>query len=373
MERETTDDRGKPSYRPDGVLQLHVTERCNLRCAHCYQDNAPNDELPLRDLLAIVEQFKELLELWRQEAMGLPVRGQVRVTGGEPFVRPDFMDLLEALSADGEQVTFAILTNGTLVDAAVARRLAELAPAFVQISIDGARGTHDGIRGPGCFDRAESAVRHLVKAGVRASISFTAHRGNFREFAEVARLGCALGVSHVWADRLVPLGGGSALSEQLLTPTEAREFFGIMLQARIEAACSAFGDTEIAMHRSLQFLVAGERPYRCRAGDSLITVMPNGDVYPCRRMPIPVGNLMQTPLTELYYGSDLLRVLRDPQRVSDGCDGCRYAGACRGGARCISYAMTGSPFAADPGCWLADGRRQRDRGGVAAGGPDADG
>jgi radical SAM protein with 4Fe4S-binding SPASM domain len=373
MARETTDDRERPSYRPEGVLQLHVTERCNLRCAHCYQDGSPDRELPLRDLLKIVEQFKELLALWRQEAMGLPVRGQVRVTGGEPFVRPDFMELLGALSADRRQVSFAILTNGTLIDAAAARRLAELAPAFVQVSIDGARETHDGIRGPGCFDRAESAVRHLVEAGIRTSISFTAHRGNFRQFAEVARLACALDASHVWADRLVPLGGGSALAEQALTPDETREFFAIMLQARIDAACSVFGGTEIAMHRSLQFLVAGERPYRCRAGDSLITVMPNGDLCPCRRMPIRVGNLMQTPLAELYYRNDLLRRLRDRQQVSDGCDGCRYVRACRGGAKCLAYAMTGSPFAADPGCWLARGRGRQGGAGTVAGGPGAGG
>jgi radical SAM protein with 4Fe4S-binding SPASM domain len=120
------------------------------------------------------------------------------------------------------------------------------------------------------------------------------------------------------------------------------------------------------MIRALQFLVAGERPYRCRAGDSLITVMPNGDVYPCRRMPILVGNLMETPLAELYYRSDVFRALRDSQRVSDGCDVCRYAGVCRGGARCVSYAMTGDPFTADPGCWLAGGRCRSEGSGVDA-------
>ena len=362
-----TDDRDRRSYRPHGILQLHVTERCNLRCAHCYQEAQPREELPFHDLLKVVEQFKELLDLWRQEAIGLPVHGQVTVTGGEPFVRPDIMAILEALAAEGESLRLAILTNGTFIDAGVACRLAELDPAFVQVSIDGARETHNRIRGPGSFEGAASAVRHLVKAGVRASISFTAHRGNFREFAEVARLGCALEASHVWADRLVPLGVGSALSEQMLTPAETREFFEIMLKARIDAACSAFGGTRIAMHRSLQFLVAGERPYRCRAGDSLITVMPNGDVYPCRRMPILVGNLMETPLAELYYRSDVFRALRDPQRISDGCDGCRYARVCRGGARCISHAMTGGPFSADPGCWLAGGRGREAGSGMAAG------
>ena len=109
------------------------------------------------------------------------------------------------------------------------------------------------------------------------------------------------------------------------------------------------------MHRALQFLVSGQRPYRCRAGDRLITVAPNGDVYPCRRMPIRVGNLMETPLTELYWASEELRVLRDTARVPQGCEGCRYAAWCCGGDRCLAHAVTGNAFTADPGCWLARG------------------
>lgn len=347
------------SYRSHGVLQWHITEHCNLRCSHCYQSDRRIDELPLAGLLTILDQFRDLLTAWRSESLGLTVRGHVTVTGGEPFVRPDFMDLLDILAADRDGFGFAILTNGTLIDAGVARRLAELGPAFVQVSIEGGRATHDGIRGPGSFDKAVAALEHLVVANVRTFVSFTAHRGNFREFSKVAQLGTDLKVSRIWADRLVPQGRGAALSEQTLTPTETREFFEIMLAARIDAACGAFGQTEIAMGRGLQFLVAGEKPYRCRAGDSLVTILPNGDLYPCRRMPILIGNVLDTPLVELYYGHEVLRALRDRDRISDGCEACRYAGFCRGGDRCLSYAATGDPFRADPGCWMAHGEGER--------------
>ncbi|MEA3325633.1 MAG: SPASM domain-containing protein, partial [Euryarchaeota archaeon] len=76
---------------------------------------------------------------------------------------------------------------------------------------------------------------------------------------------------------------------------------------------------------------------------------PNGDLYPCRRMPIRAGNLLETPLIELYYESDLFCALR--KRISEGCEGCFYSGLCRGGLRCLSYALTGDPFTTDPGCW----------------------
>ena len=168
----------------------------------------------------------------------------------------------------------------------------------------------------------------------------------------MARLGRKLRVARVWSDRLIPCGSGATLGSQLLTPQETREYFELMRQAQKQAQRAWFGCTEIAMHRALQFLVAGGQPYHCTAGDTLITVQPNGDLLPCRRMPIRVGNLLETPLRELYQ-CDLFQSLRDRECVIAGCEGCAYAGQCRGGLRCLSYAVTGDPFVADPGCWLA--------------------
>ncbi len=345
---------GETPYRPRMlVLQWHLTERCNLRCAHCYQDGYAGEELSHQQLLDILGQYIELLDTWRSRSL-TPIDGHVTVTGGEPFARRDFLGLLEVFAALEDRFSFAILTNGTFIDAAMASRLRDLGPRFVQVSMEGIQTTHDGIRGPGTFDRTVEAIRHMVEAGVRATISFTAHRQNFREFPAVARLGRQLGVSRVWADRLIPSGSGEALSEQVLTIEETQEFFELMLQARGEGKRRWFGSgTEISMHRALQFMVGDGRPYQCGAGDSLITVQPNGDLYPCRRMPIPVGNLLETPLSELYYSADLFQSLRDRNHVSTGCESCSHADRCRGGLKCLSYAVTGDPFRADPGCWQA--------------------
>jgi radical SAM protein with 4Fe4S-binding SPASM domain len=342
----------KDFYIPRGLLlQWHITERCNLRCSHCYQSDYSGQELQFDNLLKVLDQFKDLLSLWRRKVGRLPVRGHITVTGGEPFIRRDFLDLLEIFSANKHYFSFAILTNGSFIDAAMARRLRKLGPAFVQVSVEGTQATHDKIRDTGNFDRTVSALKHLVKEHIRTLISFTAHRDNFREFSEVAQLGRKLRVSRVWADRLIPSGTGLALQEQMLTSDETREFFEIMLRARRKAKRHWFSRTEIAMHRALQFLVAGGKPYHCTAGDTLVTVQPNGDLYPCRRMPIRVGNLMETPLAELYYESSLFRALRNRNCISDDCQSCFYSKLCRGGLKCLSYAMTGDPFKADPGCW----------------------
>jgi len=340
-------------YHPGSLLlQWHITERCNLRCAHCYQEGYSGMELGFNELLGVFGQFKDLLNSWNSNSKR-PVRGHITVTGGEPFLREDFLDLLDLFSTHRDQLSFAVLTNGTHIDAKMARYLKGVGIGFVQVSIDGSRETHDRIRGEGSFDRTVAAIGHLVKAKVRTLISFTAQTGNFREFPDVARLGRRLGVSRVWADRFIPEGkGGSNQETEVLTPLETKEFFKIMERAESKYGRGWFSRTEIAMGRALQFLVAGGRPYSCKAGDSLITVMPNGDLYPCRRMPIRVGNLLETPLSELY-NCETFRELRNKDKISEVCRDCVYAGACRGGLRCLSYAVTGDPFRTDPGCWIA--------------------
>ena len=341
-----------PYIPPSLLLQWHVTERCNLRCSHCYRDSEKAGELGLDELLGILAQYEELLADWRSQQEGDRPRGHITLTGGEPFLRPDFTELLDVVASKPGWFSFGILTNGTLVDAALAARLRTLGPRFVQVSIDGVPATHDAIRGAGSHREAVAGVRNLVRAGIRTLISFTAHRGNYREFPEVARLGRRLGVARVWADRLVPVGDGIALRHLSLTPDETREFVQLMARARGGRLARWLSRTEIAAHRALQFVAGGGRPYRCSAGDTLIALQPNGDVYPCRRMPVRAGNVLRTPLREVYDRSDLLVALRTRSEACTGCTSCAFARLCRGGLKCLAHALHGDPFAGDPGCWL---------------------
>lgn len=340
----------RSAYRPPRLLlQWHLTNRCNLRCAHCYQDDY-RDGGGLAGWLPILEQFRAFLK-----STSPRIRGQLTLTGGEPFAHPEFPALLEHVAALRDEFSFAVLCNGTLIDDAMARRLAAWAPRFVQVSLDGTPATHDALRGAGNHAAVVAGIKRLVGAGVRTLLAFTAQRDNFREFPEVARLGRRLKVARVWADRLIPQGQGEALRG--LSADETREFIELLRQTKLNAESGLAGrfgkgtaSTEIALHRALQFL-AGGPAYRCTAGDTLLTVMPDGTLYPCRRLPIDAGNLHRTPLSELY-DAPLLRQLRDPASVASGCEQCAYERLCRGGLRCLSYAVKKSFTVADPGCWL---------------------
>ncbi|MDH5638931.1 MAG: radical SAM protein, partial [Nitrospinota bacterium] len=333
-----------------------VTSRCQLRCAHCYQeDHGGEGELPLEGLLGILDQYRQLRMEWNRDH-GHDARGHVTVTGGEPFARSDIWALLERLSACRNEFGFAILTNGECVDAAMARRLKKLGAAFVQVSVEGSRETHDSIRGEGSLGRVERGLKHLIADGVNTMVSFTAGAGNYLQFPEVVEFGARLGVGRVWTDRLIPCGSGASLETMNIKQTE--EYLNIVAgQAGRRRGLLSKG-TEVAAHRALQFITAGGRPYRCNAGDGLITIMPDGALYPCRRMPAEAGNVTKALLRDLYYQDGLMAKLRDPDNIPQACQGCIYKRFCGGGLRCLSFAECQDPFKADPGCPLANKEEQ---------------
>jgi radical SAM protein with 4Fe4S-binding SPASM domain len=333
-------------------LQWHINESCNLRCRHCYQEGYDSADPSLDELLDMLHLFAKFLNRWKTTEGD--TGAHINITGGEPFLREDIFDFLEILNKDFRSLfSFGILTNGTLIDEKSANRIKEVHTGFVQVSIEGTEDTHDSIRGRGSFQKAVNGLKCLIKAGVPSLISFTANRENFREFESVAKLGKKLGVSRVWADRMIPYGCGKDMGDTTLTPDETMEFFRIMAKSGRKSFLSMGSHTEIQMCRALQFLAGGGTPYSCSAGDTLVTIMHNGEFLPCRRMPIPVGNLKQQSFEDLYYNNEMMKTLRDRNRVSKGCENCRFQPACRGGLRCLSYAVNGDPFTADPGCPLA--------------------
>ncbi|HWP96973.1 MAG TPA: radical SAM protein [Syntrophomonadaceae bacterium] len=303
------------------TIQWHITERCNCHCLHCYQEEVRTESTATQ-----LEQTHNEIQSFLKCRPGI-----ITITGGEPLLHPGFFNLLAKL-----EQPFGILSNGTLIDPAMASRLAEHKPSFIQVSIEGREKTHDSIRGRGSFRAAVEGIKNLVRSKHRVLISFTAHQRNYRELPAVARLGRKLGADKVWVDRLIPAGSGNAL--QGLAPDQNRELFSLMRKS------------QVAMDRALQFL-AGGQPYRCQAGRSLMAILPNGDVLPCRRMPIVAGNLMQNTLEEIYQ-QDIMQNLRQDSGAK--CSGCLYQQICQGGLRCLAYALTGSPFAPDPGCWIAN-------------------
>ncbi|MCX7711193.1 MAG: radical SAM protein [Clostridia bacterium] len=325
------------------TFQWHITSRCNLRCKHCYQESYDHRELEYSQLMAVIDQYKDLLKKLNR-------KGHINITGGEPFIREDFFSLLEVLNQNHQHFSFGILTNGSFIDQAAACRLKNLNPAFVQISIEGDEEIHNSIRGEGNLERVLQALKCLRKNDIKTLVSFTAHRGNYKTFPAVAGLCRRNGVFKLWTDRMVPFGNAESIKASSLNPQETWEFFNIVNQCRAEKNWRIRNRTIIELKRSLQFLADNSFPYTCKAGESLITLLEDGTVLPCRRLPIVAGNIKESSLMEIYFESPTLKELRSEVGAPGRCSRCSYFILCRGGARCISYAVTGEYLSRDPGC-----------------------
>ena len=348
-------------------MQWHLLERCNLRCRHCYQESYTVPDPDFEFLNSVLNQYIETVEHFCK-CSGSRIPAHLTLTGGEPFLYSDFFKLIRKV-ADfknqyGKQFRWSILTNGTLLDDQIAQNLRRLGAACVQISLDGMEQTHDSIRAPGSFKQAVRGIQCLKKAGIHTMISFTVSRMNQHEFIDVAELAYRLGVDHIWSDRLIPTS--HEMMEQMLSPEETVTFFQTMKAARrriddlyfennrsfFQRLFSLFRKphkTCLAMNRALQFLESKSPVYRCSAGRTLVAVLPDGTVLPCRRLPIPAGNLHDQSLLEIYKNSELFQHLRTDK---PDCGECKYLHSCAGGLRCLAYAVKGNPLAGDPGCLL---------------------
>jgi len=165
--------------KPSGpVVIWNLIRRCNLTCKHCYALSADHDyagELSTDEVFTVMDDLK---------AFKVPV---LILSGGEPLLRPDLFHI--AARAKAQRFYVGLSTNGTLIDAPMAERVAAAGFDYVGISLDGLRATHDKFRRlDGAFDRSLAAVRRLRASGVKVGLRFTMTALNAHDLPALLRL-----------------------------------------------------------------------------------------------------------------------------------------------------------------------------------------
>lgn len=325
------------------ILQWHLSENCNLKCLHCYQENHKPVQLSFSELEKIYLQYKELLAT-------LKMKGHINITGGEPLCNPHFYKILEMIKKDSNIITFSILSNGTLITKDIAKKIKSYNPEYVQVSLEGGKKMNDYIRGEGTYKKIAEGIKNLRSENIYTSISFTATKLNYKEFPKVIKYARKYDVNNVWSDRYIPLGG-SEDKELSMNFEQTREYLDIMFKERKKLINKKKNNTSISMYRALQFQKTNDFAYGCTAGETLLTVMENGDLVPCRRMPIILGNLLEDNMLKLYKDSQILKKIRE-NKIPDDCKQCEHSEMCHGGLKCLTYAMYKDLNHKDYGCNL---------------------
>ena len=293
--------------RPEGLreLWLHTNNSCNLACTHCLVGSGPGETpgLPPRELERIVE-----------EAIALGVE-RFYMTGGEPFLRPDFGELARLISDENGR-ELIVLTNATLLRGPSGAPLGGFSRERVkfQVSLDGARPeSNDPIRGAGTFEKALDGARLLAELGFETSLTTVVTRQNLRELPELTALAARVGARSqhlMWSHRR----GRAEGSGNGFFPEIRDILIGVMAAADEAARQGVELDNLESMRRRVDG-PPGVKYDLGNAGWDSVCVYADGTVYPSAALadhrPLACGSAAENPLAAIFRESPVLKRFRE--------------------------------------------------------------
>ncbi len=344
------------------LVVWNTTNRCNLRCKHCYIDAEDHD---YKHELS-TEEAKEFIRDLAQ--MGAPV---LLFSGGEPLMRKDIFELGKFATELGLRAV--ISSNGTLIDDETAKKINAAGFQYVGISIDGAPATHDEFRNKqGAFAAAMRGVKACQNNGVKTGLRFTVNKYNQQDLPEIFEIIKREGIPRFCMYHLVYAGRAEQMIDMDTTTEETRKILELVSQKTIELH-NAGVEVEILTtdnHADGIFLlnqIRNSQPERsdeivkllemhggCSAGTKFANVDPLGNVHPCQFwQDYSVGNIREKPFSEIWTSDDELMVkLREKEKhVKGKCGACNYKSLCAG-CRIRARAVYGDLWAEDPACYL---------------------
>jgi len=343
------DTAATPVDLPQGVpplrsFYLYMSNSCNLACRHCWitprfvdGEPDPGDVIDVEALRAAVKEAKPL---------GL---SSAKLTGGEPMLHPQFLEIVDMLTAEGLGLNME--TNGTLLTPEIARYLKEQTNlGFISVSLDGAdAATHDAFRRVGgAFDATLRGLDALVAAGyTNSQVIMCVHHGNRSQIDDLIRLAADHGAGSVKLNPVTNSGRGVAMHDhgEALNFDERLElsrdvYDGIRARAPISVV--------LCLPLALKPLAELQRSAG-RTGDCgvrhILGMLGTGEIALCgigRTIPeLVYGRLGVDSIREIWLRHptilELRRVLEEHRKFPGICGECVLAAKCRTGCVAQNY------------------------------------
>ena len=348
------------------VVVWNMTQRCNLKCVHCYAKAIdPRGTDPIS-----TDQAKVMIDDLAQ--FGAPV---LLFSGGEPLVREDLVEL--ANYATGQGMRAVISTNGTLITKKKAKELKEVGLSYVGISLDGDEAVHDKFRGvKGSYKKALEGVANCQAEGLKVGLRFTINKRNATEIPHLFNLIEELDIPRICFYHLVYSGRGSELINEDLSHEETRQVVDLIMD-RTKALFDKGLEKEVltvdnhADGPYLYYRMLREDPKRAAevlkllswnegnsSGRGIGCISWDGSVHADQFMRhITFGNVLEKPFSEIWtdQNDELMMRMKDKRpHVKGRCATCRFLNICGGNFRARAEAFYGDFWAQDPACYLTD-------------------
>lgn len=329
------------------LISWNVTKECDLACLHCYRDAGKRAKQELT-----TDEAKDLLYEIKKANFNLVI-----FSGGEPLLRKDIYELITHSNRLG--LISSLGTNGLLLNFKVAQRLKALKLSSAGISIDSIKPAyHDYLRkSKASWQKAIDATKNCQESGLTFQIHTTLTKDNYLDIPGFVNLSSKLGAVAHYFFFLVPCGRATSLERNTLSPREHEHALRLIIQARKNTKIYL---RPVCAPQFVRFLDADNRGLHtdgresalkekgCLAGREYCLIGPEGDVYPCPYLPLPVGNVRQEKFSHIWNNSSIFKALRG-NNLKGKCSRCEFAFYCRG-CRGNSFYYRNDILEEDPQC-----------------------
>ncbi len=344
------------------AISWNITRLCNLKCTHCYlpagfvdTNEFPNgyvrdSELTREQCFTVIDQIAQI----NRNALLI-------LTGGEPLLRPDILEISRYASETGFLVVMG--TNGILLDDDTVKRMLDHGVSGAGISLDSySADDHDTFRGvEGALDATLQGIKVLAKHKMQFLVQTSVTRMNMAQIPQMVEYAADLGAKVFNLYFLVRTGRGKTVMD--LSPDEYETMLETLsdLQEKykgrmfVAAKCAPHFKRAIFEREAASPLLQGYPGGTCPCGVYYCRISPEGDLTPCPYLPVSVGNLKESSFVELWNQSKVFDELRDRSLLGGRCGECEFRNVC-GGCRARAYAINEDYLAEDPSCTYQPGQ-----------------
>jgi pyrroloquinoline quinone biosynthesis protein E len=325
-------------------LLAELTYRCPLHCVFCYN---PTNYTRIKDELT-TEQWVDVMRQAR--ALGA---AQIGFSGGEPLLRDDLVELVQAAHDMGYYTN--LITSGVGLTAERARALKDAGLDHVQLSFqDSTRELNDFLSHTRTFELKQRVARLIKEHDWPMVMNCVLHRHNLPHVRKIIDMAVALQAEYLELANTQYYGWAWVNRDHLLPTREE-------LQAA-EAEVTRFREEQAQAGRTdcrVLFVVPDyfeERPKDCMNGwgSVFLSVAPDGVAMPChnaRDLPgLALPSVKTTSVADIWQRSQAFNAYRGDAWMKPPCRSCDDRHKDHGGCRCQAFMLTGDASNADPVC-----------------------
>ncbi len=332
-------------------MTLGITSNCNYNCKHCGNNSMCKKDTDLKE-----EEIYCLID--EMEEMGLL---KLNFTGGEPTTDSNLLNYIRY--AKGKIPRLTLTSNGSLIDFEFACKLKEAGINMVKISLDGLSDFHNEFRNsPFAFEKALQAIVNLEKNDIEVRVQSTLTKYNIDDLLDLMEVLSDLKISHHTIVPVCPIG--RADKDMMLDSEEYKEFI-IKMYDKVKKLNEKGTNTHFQIRPIFGFKELFDNniqtsfetlsiKYSCEALENTMEIKPNGEVVPCSFLDIPLGNIRNNTLKEIWNNmkANDMRCKFKNNNHNDECLHCNKNDICNGGCIANKYYYYNDFRKKDPYCFV---------------------